>query len=105
MWTKECQHAFDEIKNVLRLPQLLSHTEFEEELYLSLDVSLVAIISELVWEQRERPIYYASRLLHDNEIGCQKVEKLAYALVILAHKLRPYFHVHTIMVLTDQLLR
>ena len=33
------------------------------------------------------------------------MEKLAFALIISARKLRPYFQAHTIIVLTNQLLR
>lgn len=37
-------------------------------------------------------VYYASRILHDAETRYQVIEKLALALVMAAHKLRPYFH-------------
>ena len=33
------------------------------------------------------------------------MEKLAFALVTVARKLKPYFQAHTIIVLTDQLLK
>ena len=33
------------------------------------------------------------------------MEKLAFVLVIVARKLKPYFQAHTIIVLTDQPLR
>ena len=33
------------------------------------------------------------------------MEKLAFALVTMARKLKPYFQAHTIIVLTDQPLR
>ena len=33
------------------------------------------------------------------------MEKLAFALIIAARKLKPYFQAHTIIVLTDQLLK
>ena len=33
------------------------------------------------------------------------MEKLAFALVIAARKLKPYFQAHTVIVLTDKLLR
>ncbi|XP_077221986.1 uncharacterized protein LOC143855806 [Tasmannia lanceolata] len=55
--------------------------------------------------RQQRPIYYISKVLHDAEIRYQRVEKLAYALVVAARKLRPYFQAHTIKVLTDQPLR
>ncbi|XP_077242412.1 uncharacterized protein LOC143882919 [Tasmannia lanceolata] len=54
---------------------------------------------------QQKPVYYVSKVLHDAEIRYQRVEKLAYALVTAARKLRPYFQAHTIKVLTDQPLR
>ncbi|XP_077232287.1 uncharacterized protein LOC143868340 [Tasmannia lanceolata] len=54
---------------------------------------------------QQKPVYYVSKVLHDAEIRYQRVEKLAYALVMAARKLRPYFQAHTIKVLTDQPLR
>ena len=33
------------------------------------------------------------------------MEKLAFALITVARKLKPYFQAHTIVVLTDKLLR
>ena len=34
-----------------------------------------------------------------------RMEKLAFALITAARKLKPYFQAHTIVVLTDQLLK
>ena len=33
------------------------------------------------------------------------MEKLAFALVTVAHKLKPYFQAHTVVILIDKLLR
>ncbi|XP_077242448.1 uncharacterized protein LOC143882960 [Tasmannia lanceolata] len=54
---------------------------------------------------QQKLIYYVGKVLHDAEIRYQRVEKLAYALIMAARKLRSYFQVHTIKVLTDQPLR
>lgn len=43
--------------------------------------------------------------VRDAELRYHKIEKVAYALIIAARKLRPYFSAHTIVVLTDQPLR
>ncbi|GAV72417.1 RVT_3 domain-containing protein [Cephalotus follicularis] len=50
-------------------------------------------------------MYYVSKALNDAEGRYPEVEKFAYALIIAARKLRPYFQAHTIKVLTDKLLR
>ncbi|XP_077222178.1 uncharacterized protein LOC143856020 [Tasmannia lanceolata] len=66
------------------------------------DMPVVLVREE---HNQQKPVYYVSKVLHDAEIRYQRVEKLAYALVMAARKLRPYFQAHTIKVLTDQPLR
>ncbi|GAV56578.1 RVT_3 domain-containing protein [Cephalotus follicularis] len=50
-------------------------------------------------------MYYVRKALNDAEGRYPEVEKFAYALIIAARKLRPYFLAHTIKVLTDKPLR
>ncbi|XP_077246006.1 uncharacterized protein LOC143885839 [Tasmannia lanceolata] len=78
-----------------------------EELYLYLAISPLAVSIVLVrQEQRtEHHIYYVSRVLHDAETRYQNIKKFAFAVVVAARKLCPYFQAHTIVVLTDQPLR
>ncbi|XP_077232629.1 uncharacterized protein LOC143869981 [Tasmannia lanceolata] len=66
-----------------------------------------AVAAVLVREEshQQRPIYYVSKVLHYAETRYQRVEKLVYALVMAARKLRLYFQAHTIKVLTGQPLR
>ncbi|XP_077248112.1 uncharacterized protein LOC143887805 [Tasmannia lanceolata] len=106
-WTEECQAAFEELKQYLSSPPLLTKPEPGEELLLYLSVSPMALAAVLVHEEhsQQKPVYYVSKVLHDAEVRYQRVEKLAYALVMAARKLRPYFQAHTIKVLTDHPLR
>ena len=53
----------------------------------------------------QKPVYYASRVLRGAEERYPPMEKLAFALVTAAHKLKPYFQAHMIVVLTDRPLR
>ena len=46
-----------------------------------------------------------SKRLLDVETRYLKLEKLALALVVVSRKLRPYFHAHSIEVLTNYPLR
>ena len=50
-------------------------------------------------------MYYASRALRNAEERYPPMEKLAFALVTAAHKLKPYFQAYTVNVLTDKPLR
>ena len=106
-WDEDCQVAFDQLKEYLASPPLLSSPKTGEELFLYLSVSAGAVSVVLVREDDglQRPIYYVSRVLLDAETRYQELEKMAYALVIAARKLRPYFQAHTIVVLTNAPLR
>ncbi|XP_077217943.1 uncharacterized protein LOC143852446 [Tasmannia lanceolata] len=106
-WTPECQAAFEELKQYLSSPPLLSTPEPGEELILYLSAGPLAVAAVLVKEEsnQQKPIYYVSKVLHDAETRYQRVEKLVCALITAARKLRPYFQAHTIKVLTGQPLR
>uniref|UniRef100_A0A2N9EL41 RNA-directed DNA polymerase n=1 Tax=Fagus sylvatica TaxID=28930 RepID=A0A2N9EL41_FAGSY len=78
VWTDECQQAFEELKSS-------------------------ALIREE--ERRQLPVYYTSRALRGAEERYPSMEKLAFALVTAARKLRPYFQAHTIVLLTNHPLR
>ncbi|XP_077223343.1 uncharacterized protein LOC143856947 [Tasmannia lanceolata] len=95
------------MKLYLATPPLISKPEPGEELMLYLSVSSVALGAVLIreYQNQQKPIYYVSKVLHEAETKYKKAEKLAYALIIAAKKLRPYFQAHTIRVMTDQPLR
>ena len=103
-WTVECQQAFEELKAYLSSLPLLSRSQPGEELFLYLAVSLAPISATLVKEEEtvQKPVYYVSRALHSTEERYPPMEKLAFALVTAAHKLKPYFQSHTVIVLTDK---
>lgn len=56
-------------------------------------------------EGRQNPVYYTSKTMTDTETRYPSMEKLALALVTSARRLRPYFQVHKIMVMTNFPLR
>uniref|UniRef100_A0A2N9EW67 Integrase catalytic domain-containing protein n=1 Tax=Fagus sylvatica TaxID=28930 RepID=A0A2N9EW67_FAGSY len=56
-------------------------------------------------EGQQLPVYYTSRALRGAEERYPPMEKLAFALVTAARKLRPYFQAHTIILLTNHPLR
>ncbi|XP_077211559.1 uncharacterized protein LOC143846853 [Tasmannia lanceolata] len=69
-WTEECQTEFEELKQYLSSPPLLSKSEPGEELLLYLSVSPTALAAILVREEhrQQKPVYYVSKVLHDAEI-------------------------------------
>ena len=73
-----------------------------KKFYLYLIVSREAVSAALVREEEKVQwlVYYISKRLLDVETKYLELEKLAVALVIASRKLRPYFHAHSIKVLT-----
>ena len=56
-------------------------------------------------EGSQRPVYFISRAFRGAEERYPKMEKLAFAFMMAARKLKPYFQAHTIIVLMDQPLK
>ena len=98
---------FKELKAYLSAPLLLSPSQLGEELFLYLAVSPAAVSAALIREEEkvQKPVYYASRALHEAEERYPPMEKLAFALMSAARKLKPYFQAPTIVILTDRPLR
>ncbi|XP_030969633.1 uncharacterized protein LOC115989899 [Quercus lobata] len=106
-WTDECQRAFQDLKDYLTTAPLLSPSVQGEELYLYLAVSPHAVSSALIREEGkiQKPVYYTSRALRGAEGRYPLMEKLAFALITASRKLRHYFQVHVINVMTDHPLK
>ncbi|CAL8116976.1 unnamed protein product [Prunus armeniaca] len=106
-WTTECDQAFGELKAYMSRAPLLSTPESGDLLTIYLSVSATTVNSVLIrpHEYAEHPMHYVSKGLQDAEVRYPNIEKLAFALVVSARRLRPYFQAHTIHVLTNQSLR
>ena len=102
--TDECQQAFEELKAYLSAPPLLSPSQPGEGLFLCIAVSPAAVSAALIRKEEkvQKPVYYASRVLRGVEERYPPMEKLAFALVMAARKLKPYFQAHTVIVLIDK---
>ncbi|XP_021750302.1 uncharacterized protein LOC110715990 [Chenopodium quinoa] len=72
------------------------------QLYISASPKTVAAVLLLERKKLQTPIYFVSHVLNAAERRYPLVEKTAYAVVIAARKLRPYFDTHTIEILTNQ---
>ena len=95
------------MKAYLFTPPLLSPSQPGEELFLYLAISPTVVSTALIREEErvQKPVYYASRALREAEERYPPMEKLAFALVTIARKLKPYFQAHTVVVLTDKPLQ
>ena len=106
-WMDECPKAFQDLKDYLTRAPLLSSSVQGEELYLYLAVSPHTVSSTLIREEGrvQKPVYYTSRALRGAEGRYPLIEKLAFALITASRKLRHYFQVHVINVMTDHPLK
>ena len=102
-WTAKCQQTFEELKAYLSSPPLLSPSQPSEELFLYLAVSHVAVSATLIREEEkvQKPVYFANHVFRGVEERYPPMEKLAFALVTVARKLKPYFQANMVVVLTD----
>ncbi|XP_024024069.1 uncharacterized protein LOC112092339 [Morus notabilis] len=107
LWTEECEQAFQQLKEHLGKPPMLSKPVTGEILSLYLAVSEHAVSSVLIREEKKVQllVYYTSKRLLDVETRYPQMEKLALTLVVIARKLRHYFQAHSIQVLTNHPLR
>ncbi|GFZ14654.1 hypothetical protein Acr_24g0008440 [Actinidia rufa] len=106
-WNEESENAFQQLKEYLGSPPLLTVPTTSEDLYIYSSILPTAVSVVLIREedQVQRPIYYVSKVLMGAEARYPRIEKFAYALMIAARKLRHYFQAHPIIVLTDQPLK
>ncbi|XP_021747900.1 uncharacterized protein LOC110713763 [Chenopodium quinoa] len=102
-WGTKEKEAFEGIKEHLtKLPTMIS-LELTEKLQLYILAPIQTIAAALLVERQkqQRPIYFVSHVLTEAEQRYPLVEKLAFAVVTAARKLKPYFDAHIIEVLTN----
>ncbi|XP_042437008.1 uncharacterized protein LOC122022972 [Zingiber officinale] len=104
-WDEECDRAFEELKAYLNSLPVLAKPIAGEPLKIYLSSTNHAVGSALVRSDgEEQPLYFLNHILKDAESRYTSLEKLAFALVLAARRLRPYFLVHTITVMTNSSL-
>ena len=92
-WIDECEKAFQELKHYLSNPPLLSSSKEGKNLYLYLAVSITVVSTALIQEEDKMRllVYYISQAFQGVEARYPWIEKIAFALIIVLCKLRPYF--------------
>ena len=106
-WTEECAFAFQQLKEYLSRPPIMFSLEVDEVLfaYIAVAPHTVSLVLIRVDSGIQRPIYYVSKSLHEVEIHYLPLEKAILAVVHATRKLPHYFHAHTVVVLTQLLLK
>ena len=76
-WTKECVLAFQQLKEYLSRPPIMSRPEVDEVLFAYIAVTSYAVSLVLVRVNGGvlRPVYYISKSLHEVEVHYLPLEK------------------------------
>ena len=92
-WTEECAQAFQQLKDYLSYPPIRSSPETDEVLfaYIAIAPHAVSLVLIRVDGNKQRPVYYVSRSLHDAKICYLPLEKAILAVVHGTRKLPHYF--------------
>ena len=99
-WFKECVMAFQELKQYLSHPPIMSSPMVDEVLFAYIAVALYAISLVLIWVDSgiQRPVYYVSKSLNEAEVRYLPLENAILAVVHATRKLLHYFQAHTVIV-------
>jgi len=71
--------------------------------YSAVSAALV-LEREVEGQKKQLPVYFASEALVGSKLLYSELEKITYAVIMSARKLRHYFEAHKIIVVIDQLL-
>ncbi|XP_030950110.1 uncharacterized protein LOC115974023 [Quercus lobata] len=102
-WDEECATAFQQLKEYLTQPPIMSSPEADEVLFAYIAVAPHAVSLVLIREDNgtQRPVYYVSKSLQEAETRYLPLEKATLAIVQATRKLPHYFQAHTVVVLTQ----
>ena len=82
-WTEECALAFQQLKEYLSRPPIMSSPEADEVLFVYIAVAPHAVSLVLIRMDNgiQRPVFYVSKSLHEAEIRYLSLEKAILAIV------------------------
>jgi hypothetical protein len=117
-WTTEAQEALVALKKFLTTPPVLkpprraTPDQLAEDLLLYISGTTHVVSTTLVVERAEEghtylvqhPVYFISEVLRPSKKKYPQVQKLLYAVLLTAHKLRHYFDDHKVIVVTGFLI-
>ena len=86
----------------------MTSSDLKDVLLLYVAASYSAVSAALVLEReverqnKQLPVYFVSEALAGSKLLYSELEKIAYAVIMSARKLRHYFEAHKIIVVTNQ---
>ena len=96
-WIEECVVAFQQLKEYLSRPPIMSSMEVDEVLFAYLAMATHAVSFVLIRKDSgiQRPVYYVSKSLHEVKVHYLSLENVILAVVHATRKLPHYFQAHT----------
>ena len=106
-WTEEYALAFQQLKEYLSRPPIMSRLEVNEVLfaYIAVASHTVSLVLVQVDSGVQRLVYYVSKSLHEADVRYLLLEKAILTVMHAMRKLSHYFQSHTVVVLTQLQLR
>ena len=106
-WTEECVLAFQQLKEYLSRPPIMSKPEVDEVLfaYIAMASHAMSLVLVQVDSDVQKLVYYVSKSLYKVEVRYLPLENAILAVVHATRKLLYYFQSHTVVVFTQLLLR
>ena len=92
-WTEECSIAFQQLKEYLSRPPIVSSPKVDKVLFAYLAVASHAVSFVLIRIDSgiQRPVYYVSKSLYEAEVRYLSLENAILAVVHAIQKLLHYF--------------
>ena len=102
-WIEECAKAFQQLKDYLAQPSIVSSPELDEVLFAYIAIASYAVSLVLIRVDNgiQRLVYYMSKSLHEAKVRYLPLEKAILAVVLGTRKLPNYFQAHTVVILTQ----
>ena len=102
-WIDECVVAFQQLKQYLSRPPIMSSPVVDEILFAYIAVAFYAISFVLIRVDSgiQQLVYYVSKSLNEAEVRYLPLEKAILAVVHAIRKFPHYFQAHTVVVLTQ----
>ena len=99
--------TFQQLKEYLSRPPIMSSPKVDEVLFAYLAIASYAISFVLIRVDSgiQQPVYYVSKSLHEADVRYLPLEKAILAVVHATRNLPHYFQAHTVVVLTQLLLK
>ena len=92
-WSEDCVVAFQQLKEYLSRPPIMSSPEANEVMYAYIAVAPHVVSLVLIRDDKsfQKPVYYMSKSLHEVEVRYLSLEKAILAVVHATRKLPHYF--------------